>query len=180
MTDLSKTTIEIKSTTNKNSINSYASLHNLVNEIGSGGSNINNIIINKNPISNRINTIIYKNDKIRKIIKNLETNSNYKINSNLIRKKNLLKFSTKNISQHDTKQIENKKLKEIKVKSINNYTQSYFSNKNIINNNAESNQSRNKDNNTISKPLYHKINIVNNKIIIINNNRSKGNILKNS
>ena len=180
LTDLSKTTIEIMTNTNKNSMNSYISLNNLVNEIGSGENNKNNNIINKNPISNRINNNIYKNDKISKIIKNLEINSNYRINSNLIKKKNLLKFSTKNVSQQDSKPIGNKKIKEIKVKSINNYTQSYFSNKNIISNNIDANQSKNKDSNNISKPLYHKINIVNNKIIIINNNRSKGNILKNS
>ena len=87
LTDLSKTTIEIMTNTNKNSMNSYISLNNLVNEIGSGENNKNNNIINKNPISNRINNNIYKNDKISKIIKNLEINSNYRINSNLIKKK---------------------------------------------------------------------------------------------
>ena len=56
-----------------------------------------------------------------------------------------------------------------------------FSIKNVLTNNTEANTYRNREsNNTITKPLYHKINIVNNKIIIINNNRSKGNILKSS
>ena len=67
-----------------------------------------------------------------------------------------------------------------KLKPISNHTQINLSNKNIISSNLENNSNKCKENNNISKPLYHKINIVNNKIIIINNNRSKGNILKNS
>ena len=183
LTDLSKTTIEFRTFTNKNSLNSYMSINNLVNELGrgSGENNKNNIntIVNKNSITSR-NNPINKNEKISRIIKNIETNSNYHINPNLIKKKNILKNSTKSIGQTENKlniKNINKKFKDIKVKSINNYTQSNFSNKNIINN-LETNPNRNKEN--IAKPLYHKINIVNNKIIIINNNRSKGNILKSS
>ena len=193
LTDLSKTTIDFIALTNKNSINSYSSINNLVNEIGTGkinknnnnNNNINSIIINKNPMTSRPNNPVYKNEKIKKIIKNIESNSNYIINPNLIKKKSILKNSTKSIVQPGNKlnlKNINKKIKDIKVKSINNYTQSNASNKNIINNNNfGTNPNKTRENINIAKPLYHKINIVNNKIIIINNNnRSKGNILKTS
>ena len=181
LTDLSKTTIEFMTITNKNSNNSYISINNLINEIGNGDNNKNKNLINKNSIINKqINNInnINKHEKIKKIIKNLETN-NFHINNNLIKKKNILKNSTNNIKQIDNnKAINNKKIAEIKVKSINNNTQSNFSNNNILSNNSDTIPNKNKENNYITKPLVHKINIVNNKIIIINNNRSKGNILK--
>ena len=189
LTDLSKTTIDFMTFTNKNSINSYASINNLVNEIGTekNNKNNNNNIINNNPITSRKNNPVYKNEKIKKIIKNIESNSNYIINPNLIKKKNILKNSTKSIGQPENKQnIKNinKKIKDIKVKSINSYTQSNVSNKNITNNNNNNlgtNPNKTREYINIAKPLYHKINIVNNKIIIINNNnRSKGNILKTS
>ena len=182
LTDLSKTTIDFIAFTNKNSTNSYASINNLVNEIGTEKNNKNNNIINKNPMTSRLNNPVYKNEKIKKIIKNIESNSNYIINPNLIKKKSILKNSTKSICQPENKpniRNINKKIKDIKVKSISNYTQSNVSNKNITNNNnLGTNPNKTRENNNIAKPLYHKINIVNNKIIIINNNRSKGNILK--
>ena len=178
LTDLSKTTIEIMTNTNKNSIKSYMSINNLIKEIGDGDNNKNKNITNKNSITTKqLNN--NKNEKIKKIIKNLETNYNFHINNNLIKKKYFFKNSTCNINQQDNRFNNNKKISEIKKKSISNNSQSNFSNRNISNNNIELNP-KNKDNNFITKPLYHKINIVNNKIIIINNNRSKGNILKNS
>ena len=170
LTELSKTTIDFINTTNKNSIRSYISINNLINEIGNGDNNKNLNLINKNAITSRKNN---KKDKITNIIKNIETNYHFHINHNLIRKKNI-KNSSKNINQPENKSNNTKKIKEIKVKSNNN-TQINFSNKNIVT--LDTNQNKNKENNyNISKPLYHKINIVNNKIIIINNNRSKGNI----
>ena len=171
LTDLSKTTIDFMTTTNKNSLNSFISINNLVKEIGGGENNKNDNLINRNAMTSRQINNINKNERINKIIKNMEINSNYKINPNLIKKSNIFK---------------NKKIKEIKVKSINNTnnsinTQINFSNKNKITNNIEANPNRNRENNNATiKPLYHKINIVNNKIIIINNNRSKGNIIKTS
>ena len=188
LTDLSKTTIDFMTATNKNSLNSFVSINNLVKEIGGGENNKNNNLINRNAMTSRQINNINKNDRISKIIKNLEINSNYKINPNLIKKSNILKNSTKSIIRQkenkENKPLTNKKIKEIKVKSINNTnnsnnkTQMNYSNKNMITHNTEINTNRNREsNNTLSKPLYHKINIVNNKIIIINNNRSKGNIL---
>ena len=192
LTDLSKTTIDYMTTTNKNSINSFISINNLIKEIKGGDNNKNNNLINRNAMTSRQINNLNKNERIKKIIKNLEINSKYKINPNLIKKRNILKNSSKSIiSQQEKKPFINKKIKEIKevkeikAKSINNTnnnnnTQMNSINKNMIINNTEASINRNREsnNNNISKPLYHKINIVNNKIIIINNNRSKGNILK--
>lgn len=176
LTDLSKTTIEVMSFTNKNSINSYISLNNLVKEIGSGDNNTNNNktknSFHKKTINKKINNL-NKNDKIKKIIKNIE--NNFHINNNLIKKKNILKNSAYNINPLDNKMNNSNKRAEIKIKSINN-TQTNFSNNTILNNNLDIHPIKSRDNNNTTKPLYHKINIVNNKIIIINNNRSKENI----
>ena len=191
LTDLSKTTIYYMTTTNKNSINSYISINNLVKEIG-GENNKNNDLTNRNAMTSRQINNINKNERINKIIKNMEIISNYKINPNLIKKSNMKNSAKDIIKQQENKPCANKKIKkikEIKVKSISNTininnnntnnTQFNFSNKNKVTNNTEANTNRNKEsNNNITKSLYHKINIVNNKIIIINNNRSKVNILK--
>ena len=177
LTDLSKTTIEMMTNTNKNSIKSYMSIDNLIKEIGNGDNNKNKNISNKNTITTKpLNN--NKNEKIKKIIKNVDTNYNFHVNNNLIKKNYLFKNSTCNINQQDNKYINHKKISEIKKKSISNNSQSNFSNRNISNNNIEPNPKNKEYNSIATKPLYHKINIVNNKIIIINNNRSKGNILK--
>ena len=110
LTDLSKTTIDFMTTTNKNSINSYISINNLVKEIGGGENNKNNNLINRDAMTNRQMNNINKNERINKIIKNIETNSNYRINPNLIKKSNIFKNSTKNIiTQQEKKPFANKK-----------------------------------------------------------------------
>ena len=86
LTDLSKTTIEIMTNTNKNSIKSYMSIDNLIKEIGNGDNNKNKNISNKNTITTKpLNN--NKNEKIKKIIKNVDTNYNFHVNNNLIKKK---------------------------------------------------------------------------------------------
>ena len=178
LTDLSKTTIDFMTSTNKNSVKSNTSINILLNEIGNEKEKIDkNNTINKNikQIKKKLKHI-NNNEKINKIIKKLDTNIYKKYN----KKKNVVKNSSKSISQ-DRKPMTQRNIKENKFKSINNKTQNNFINKNLINKLLDNNSNKNKDISTISKPLYNKINIVNNKIIIINNNdRSKGNILKNS
>lgn len=189
LTDLSKTTIEFMTTSNKNSVNSYMSLNNLVNEIGDGKNgyiNSNFNIYNKNNInSNAIEKINNNNylkiNKIKKInkFKIKEINSYLNDKDNLPKKRDIFKNSSKNT---EVSSINEKNITEIRVKAINNNDINNTSSKNMTSINADMNSNKNeksKDKN-ISKPLYHKINIVNNKIIIINNSRSKGNILKSS
>lgn len=189
LTDLSKTTIEFMTTSNKNSVNSYMSLNNLVNEIGDGKNgyiNSNFNIYNKNNInSNAIEKINNNNylkiNKIKKInkFKIKEINSYLNDKDNLQKKRDIFKNSSKNT---EVSSINEKNITEIRVKAINNNDINNTSSKNMTSINADMNSNKNeksKDKN-ISKPLYHKINIVNNKIIIINNSRSKGNILKSS
>ena len=188
LTDLSKTTIDFKTTTNKNSIKSYISINLLINEIGNGNKNtiqnINNNDINKNNIGE--NNKIIKINKIQKNnkhnIKEINKNIYNKINFN---KKNEIFKNSSSMTPKEKKFINNinsKNINEIKNKSINNVNNlNIFSNKKLINNNIDFNQSKNKDfKENISKPFYQKINIVNNKIIIINNAKSKVNILKSS
>ena len=189
LTDLSKTTIEFMTTSNKNSANSYISLNNLVNEIGDGKNgyiNSNFNIYNKNNINSNTNEKITNNNylkinKIKKInkFKIKEMNSYYNDKDNLSKKRDIFKNSSKNT---EVSSINDKNITEIKVKAINNNDINNISNKNMTSINVEMNSNRNENSkeNNISKPLYHKINIVNNKIIIINNARSKGNILKSS
>ena len=180
LTDLSKTTINFIST-NKNSVNSYKSINILVNEIGNGRDyQENNFLKNYENNNNKI-----KNNKSNKPhkykIKEINKDINNKINS--IKKKHILKSSNKSITPNERYSLNSKNISEIKNKSINNNMISInnntnnCSNKNILNNNYDNNFNKNKENN-ISKPFYNKINIVNNKIIIINNTRSKANILK--
>ncbi len=189
LTDLSKTTIEFMTTSNKNSVNSYMSLNNLVNEIGDGKNgyiNSNFNIYNKNNInSNAIEKINNNNylkiNKIKKInkFKIKEINSYLNDKDNLPKKRDIFKNSSKNT---EVSSINEKNITEIRVKAINNNDINNTSSKNMTSINADMNSNKNersKDKN-ISKSLYHKINIVNNKIIIINNSRSKGNILKSS
>ena len=190
LTDLSKTTIEFMTTSNKNSANSYISLNNLVNEIGDGKNgyiNSNFNIYNKNNINSNTNDKINNNNnylKINKItkinkFKIKETNSYLNEKDNLTKKRDIFKNSSKNT---EVSSINERNITEIRVKAINNNDINNISNKNMTSINVEMNSKNNKKSKdkNISKPLYHKINIVNNKIIIINNARSKGNILKSS
>ena len=190
LTDLSKTTIEFMTASNKNSGNSYISLNNLVNEIGDGKNgyiNSNFIIYNKNNINTNANDKINNNNnylkinKIKKInkFKIKEINSYLNDKDNLTKKRDIFKNSSKNT---EVSSINEKNITEIRVKAINNNDINNISNKNMTSINVEMNSKNNKKSKekNISKPLYHKINIVNNKIIIINNARSKGNILKSS
>ena len=189
LTDLSKTTIEFMTASNKNSGNSYISLNNLVNEIGDGKNgyiNSNFIIYNKNNINSNTNEKITNNNylkinKIQKInkFKIKEINSYLNDKDNLTKKRDIFKNSSKNT---EVSSINEKNITEIRVKAINNNDINNISNKNMTSINVEMNSKNNKKSKekNISKPLYHKINIVNNKIIIINNARSKGNILKSS
>ena len=189
LTDLSKTTIEFMTTSNKNSVNSYMSLNNLVNEIGDGKNdyiNSNFNIYNKNNInSNAIEKINNNNylkiNKIKKInkFKIKEINSYLNDKDNLSKKRDIFKNSSKNT---EVSSINEKNITEIRMKAINNNDINNTSSKNMTSINVDMNSNKNEKSKEkkISKPLYHKINIVNNKIIIINNSRSKGNILKSS
>ena len=108
---------------------------------------------------------------------------------NLINK-NLCTNSFININQNEAKKIIPKiklNLNLLKNKISKTNTDNTLSNKNIryikneVSNSINSYRSNRGKLNTINnaKPMYHKINIVNNKIIIINNNsKSKRNILK--
>ena len=196
LTDLSKTTIDFITTTNKNSINSNNTINMLINEIGKEKENekekkkekekekekVKEKIYKNNFIKKNINQFrhkisnINKNDRINKIIKKIETSINNNNNKSTIKKKkkNILKDSSNNINQ-DGKPLTYRNYPDIRLKTIGNTTQTNINNKNIIANNTETNINKNH-----SKPLYQKINIVNNKIIIINSNRSKRNILKNN
>ena len=193
LTDLSKTTIDLKSTTSKKSYSSYMSINLLINEIGNGN---NNNHINK-IVNNNINNIEEKKN-INKNIKNNNENNNKKLNkinkirkkdiyyyiinkANLIHKKGNLKNSPTitSIFSQEGNSINHKNIFELKINSRNsNYNISKGKNT-LINNKSEINNNKIKEKSIInSKPLYNKINIVNNKIIIINNNRSKENVLK--
>ena len=184
LTDLSKTTIEFMTTSNKNSANSYISLNNLVNEIGDGKNcyiNSNFNIYNRNNINSNANNKINNNNNYLKInkIKKINKYKIKEINSYLNdkdKKRDIFKNSSKNT---EVSSINERNITDIRVKSINNND---TNNKNMTSINVEMNSNKNEKSkeNNISKPLYHKINIVNNKIIIINNSRSKGNILKSS
>ena len=192
LTDLSKTTIEFMTTSNKNSANSYISLNNLVNEIGEDKSsyinsnfnnyNKNNINTNANEKTNNNNNYL-KINKIKKInkFKIKEINSYINEQVNLTKKRDIFKNSLKNTPQ-EVSSINERNITEIRMKAINNNDINNISNKNMTSINVEMNSIKKEKSNekNISKPLYHKINIVNNKIIIINNSRSKGNILKSS
>ena len=191
LTDLSKTTIEFMTASNKNSVNSYMSINNLVNEIGDGkncyiNSNFNNY--NKNYVNSNANEKIKSNNylkinKIKKInkFKIKELNSYVNDKDNIIKKGSTFENVSKN-TQQEISSLNDKNITEIRVKAINNNDINNASNKNMTSINIEMNSNKNEKSkeNNISKPLYHKINIVNNKIIIINNSRSKGNIIKSS
>ena len=69
LTDLSKTTIDFMTTTNKNSINSFISINNLVKEIGGEENNKNNNLTNRNAMTSRQINNINKNERINNIIK---------------------------------------------------------------------------------------------------------------
>ena len=193
LTDLSKTTIDLKSTTSKNSYSSYMSINLLVNEIGNGNNNNNNHL-SKIVTSNNLE----EQKNINKSIKNNNDNDNKKLNkinkirkkviynyiinkAKLIHKKENLKNSPTitSIFSQEGNLINHKNMFELKINSKNNNNNISKSKNTIINNKSETNNIKNKEKNSInSKPLYNKINIVNNKIIIINNNRSKENVLK--
>ena len=195
LTDLSKTTIDLKSSISKNSCSSYMSINLLVNEIGNGNNNnhiskipnnnINNLEEQKN-INNNIksnnNNVNKKINKINKIRK--KAIYNYIINkTNLIHKKGNLKNSPTitSIMSQEGNSINQKNIFELKNNSKNNNNNTNISKgkNSLINNKSETSNNKTKEKNSInSKPLYNKINIVNNKIIIINNNRSKESILR--
>ena len=192
LTDLSKTTINIIST-NKNSVNSYKSINMLINEIGNGKKIKENAVLKNAENNNNINININnnnksKNDKFSKQHKHKikEITKNIKNKINLIKKRDILKSTAQSITPNIRHTLNNKNNIEIKTKSINNNmvtitnNKNNCSNKNILSSNYDNNFNKNRENkeNNISKPFYHKINIVNNKIIIINNARSKANILK--
>ena len=194
LTDLSKTTIDLKSATSKNSYSSYMSINLLVNEIGNenknnhinkiGNNNINNLEEQKNTnkiINNNNCNANKKQNKINKIRK--KDIYYYIINkANLIHKKGNLKNSPTitSIFSQEGNSINHKNIFELKINSKNNNNNISKGKNTLINNKSETNNNKAKEKSSInSKPLYNKINIVNNKIIIINNNnRSKENVLK--
>ena len=177
LTDLSKTTIEFNSNSDKNYSNSNRSINSLIDEMNKDKNDIN--IIN----NNECNIKSVKKEKIENLT---DRNMN---KQNLINK-NLCTNSFININQNEPKKIIPKiklNLNLLKNKISKTNTDNTLSNKNIryikneVSNSINSYRSNRGKLNTINnaKPMYHKINIVNNKIIIINNNsKSKRNILK--
>ena len=177
LTDLSKTTIKFNNNTDKNFSNSNNSIKSIINEME------NNKKIN-NDFDIDISEKKYKKENF--------TDRNIKKNDLI--KKNLFMDSSINISPTEGNISLNKKIKKIKLNLnlLNNNKITQTSTNNILNNknvrylkndnfclstNYTIKNKQKKDLNN-SKTLYHKINIVNNKIIIINNNsKSKGNIL---
>jgi len=193
LTDLSKTTIDLKSATSKNSYSSYISINLLINEIGNGNNNnhisklittkINNLEEQKNVNKNIKNNNDNANKKLNKINKIRKKDIYYYIinKANLIHKKSNLKNSPTitSIFSQEGNSINHKNIFEMKINSKNSNNNISKGKNTLINNKSEINNNKSKDKNSInSKPLYNKINIVNNKIIIINNNRSKENVLK--
>ena len=177
LTDLSKTTIEFNSISNRTNTTSYKSINFLINEIGYDKNEINS---NKKEGNNNL-----KNKKGNLTDRIVNNNNN---NKNNFANKNLFTNSSQNITIKEKKSPINKKQSKLKLnlillnsnitktklnKTLNNkkpkLTPAYS--KNLIKNQTK--------NSTNANPMYHKINIVNNKIIIINNNsKSKENILK--
>ena len=154
--------------------------------------NINNINkINSNGIINteenkNVNKNIKKNN-IRKKLNNILKISikeiyNYGGNkANLITKKAVLKNTpTANINPKEGNSVNHKTFLELKINQNNTKKNNFSNSKNkTINSKTDINKNRSREKNNLNfKPFYSKINIVNNKIIIINNNRSKENILK--
>jgi len=193
LTDLSKTTIDLKSTNSKNSYSSYISINLLINEIGNGNNNNHISKITKSKINN-----LEEQKNVNKNIKNNNDNANKKLNkinkirkkdfyyyiikkANLIHKKSNLKNSPTitSILSQEGNSINHKNIFEMKINSKNSNNNISKGKNTLINNKSEINNNKSKEKNNInSKPLYNKINIVNNKIIIITNNRSKENALK--
>ena len=177
LTDLSKTTIEFNSNSDKNYSNSNRSINSLIDEMNKDKNDIN--IIN----NNECNIKSVKKEKNENLT---DRNMN---KQNLINK-NLCTNSFININQNEAKKIIPKiklNLNLLKNKISKTNTDNTLSNKNIryikneVSNSINSYRSNRGKLNTINnaKPMYQKINIVNNKIIIINNNsKSKRNILK--
>ena len=154
-------------------------------------NNINKFNSNKimNATENKNSNKNIKNNSIRKKLNNILKISikeiyNYGGNKkNFITKKAILKNTpTANINPKEANSINHRTFLELKINQNNakknNFSNSKSKNK-TINSKTDINNIRTREkNNFNSKPLYSKINIVNNKIIIINNNRSKENILK--
>ena len=180
LTDLSKTTIGLYTNSDKNYSNSNKSINSLINEMN---KNINNI--------DEINNKEYNNNLLKRENNKNLTDRNIKKDDLL--KKNLF-TSLNNLIPKESKLSLIKKVPKIKlnINFINNKisktnTEKSLFNKNITyikndtSNSINSIHSNKSKINTMNKtkPMYHKINIVNNKIIIINNNsKSKKNLMK--
>ena len=180
LTDLSKTTIGLYTNSDKNYSNSNKSINSLINEMNKDINNIdeisnkeyNNNLLKRENNKNLTDRNIKKDDLLKK---NLFTSLNNLIPKDsklsLIKKVPKIKlninFINNKISKTNTeKSLFNKNITYIKNDTSNSIN-SIHSNKSKIN-------TMNK-----TKPMYHKINIVNNKIIIINNNsKSKKNLMK--
>ena len=182
LSNLSKTTIEFNNNSEKYS-NSNKSINLLINELEKKGNDVD-IMNNNEYIINLLKKEKNENLTDRNIGK-----------TNLI-KKNIFTGSFNNIEPKESKSSFIKKIPKIKLNLnfINNKLLSKttentlrIKNKKYIKidtsksiNSIDSNKSKSKINvmnNT--KPMYHRINIVNNKIIIINNNsKSKNNLMK--
>ena len=172
--DLSKTTIEFNSISDKTNKSSYKSINLLINQISPKKNEINKITTLENNKPGNNNKI-----------KNLEKDVNININNILNWKKINPKLNITPIEKNTKKKIQKIyiNLDLINNKSNNNINKNIndiFSNKNIKYNKTENiiSERQNTINNT--SLMNHKINIVNNRIIIINNNgKNKRNVIKN-
>ena len=182
LTNLSKTTIKFNNNSEKYT-NSNKSIYLIINEMNKN-SNVINLMKN-----NEYNTNLLKKEKNENL-----TDRNIK-NSDSI-KKNLFTGSLTNIISKEVKSSFIKKIPKIKLnlnfinnKILKTTAENTLSNKNIKYFKIDTSKSissidsfkskskKNLMNNT--KPMYHRINIVNNKIIIINNeSKSKKSIMK--
>ena len=174
LTDLSKMTIEFNSISNRTNTTSFQSINSLINEIGCDKNEINR---NK--------------EENNEILSNQKGNLTDRITNNhkkSIINKNIFTNYTQNISNKKGKSPINKKQSKLKLNLIllNNNINKAKLNNTLNNKNFKLSPAFSKNliktkqkNENNANPTYHKIKIVNNKIIIINNNlKSKENILK--
>ena len=177
LADLSKTTIKFNNNNYNNYANSNKSINSLINEMEKKPIINNNIDLDINEKKYKKEILTDRNNKKNEIIKkNLFTGSSLSItptegNISLAKKFPKIKLNLNLITNNKIAQISNNNI-------LNNKKIKYLKNDNFNLSNNSTNKNKPKKDLNNSKPMYHKINIVNNKIIIINNNtKSKGNIL---
>ena len=177
LNDLSKTTIKFNNNNNNNYANSNKSINSLINEMDKKPKINNNIDLDILEKKYKKEILTDRNNKKIEIIKkNLFTGSSLSItptegNITLVKKIPKIKLNLNLITNNKISQISTNNI-------LNNKKIKYLKNDNFNLSNNSTIKNKTKKDLCSSKPMYHKINIVNNKIIIINNNsKSKGNIL---